>query len=430
MSTATDLQAELFETGKAAREASRALAKATTEQKDQLLAAIADQLDQRREEIAVENEKDLVAGRENGLNSALLDRLELNEKRIAGMIQGLRDVIDLEDPVGSSLREWTLPSGVDATKVRVPIGVIGIIFESRPNVTVDASALCLKTGNAVILRGGKEAIHSNKLLARIMQDAAEQAGIPRAVVSLVQTVDREAIKVMCEMDQYLDLLIPRGGHGLIQAVVSHARMPVIKHYNGICHVYVHEKADADMAESIVVNAKTQRPGVCNALETLLVDKSIAQELLPRLAKALHEKEVELFMESDASSLLHDTLNGSLGGKTFEAPESWEIEYLDLKLSVRIVDGIDAAIDHINSYGSAHSDCIVTSDEASAEKFLQEIDSATVYWNASTRFTDGAEFGFGAEIGISTDKIHARGPMALEELTSYKYLLRGTGQIKG
>jgi glutamate-5-semialdehyde dehydrogenase len=319
------------------------------------------------------------------------------------------------------LKDWTRPNGLRLQKVRVPIGVIGIIYESRPNVTIDASVLCLKTGNATILRGGKEAIHSNRALVKIVGEAAVDAGFPRDVVGLVPVTDRAAIPILCGMDRYIDLMIPRGGHGLVETVVTHARMPVLKHYNGVCHVYVHADADFGMAEKIVLNAKCQRPGVCNALETLLVDKAVAKEFLPPMAKSLREKGVRL---------LGDQAAGEALGETLAAPENWVTEYLDLILAVSVVDDLAAAVEHIEKYGSHHTDSIVTSNAATAEEFLRRVDSAAVFWNASTRFNDGGEFGFGAEIGISTDKLHARGPMALEELTSYKYVGIGSGQVRG
>jgi glutamate-5-semialdehyde dehydrogenase len=308
------------------------------------------------------------------------------------------------------------------TKIRVPIGVIGIIYESRPNVTVDASALCLKTKNAVILRGGSEAFHSNQALTRALQVGAKQGGLPETAVQLVPTTDREAIKLLCAQDEFIDLMIPRGGVGLIETVAQHARMPVIKHYHGVCHVYVHAEADFAMAERVILNAKCQRPSACNAVETILVDKKIADAFVPLLVKALRAHQVEV---------RGDAVTQSLGGVEVKAAieEDWTTEYLDLILSVRVVDDFTQAVEHLARYGSHHSDAIITENETVAGQFMNEVDSATVYWNASTRFTDGFEFGFGAEIGISTDKIHARGPMALEELTSYKYWIVGNGQIR-
>lgn len=417
--TVSDLKTDIREIGKAAKTAARIFANATTDQKNRLLETIAEKLEVNTPAIQEANGVDLEKGRSSGLSKAMLDRLDLNDKRMASMIQGLRDIIALPDPVGNVDKTWTRPNGLELQKVRVPLGVIGIIFESRPNVTIDASALCLKSGNVTILRGGKEAIESNKALGRSVSEAALECGLPPAVVTVIPTTDRAAIPVMCGMNEYLDLIIPRGGRGLIETVVEHARMPVIKHYDGICHVYIHEKANLEMAVRLIVNAKTQRPGVCNAAETLLVDASVAPKFLPLAAKVLREKGVTLLGDAGAGEAL---------GETLKEPENWRTEYLDLILAVRVVDGMDQAIDHIETYGSHHSDAIVTEDGTAAERFLSHVDSSAVFWNASTRFNDGAAFGFGAEIGISTDKLHARGPMALEELTSYKYLVRGSGQI--
>ena len=417
----SELSVQIEELCRKAKKASRQLAIATTERKNELLGNIAEALDKGRARIAEANEKDVKKGREDGLTSAMLDRLELNAKGIDGMIQAVHEVIALNDPVKEVIKQWTLPNGLEMEKIRVPIGLIGIIFESRPNVTVDASVLCLKTGNGTILRGGKEAIESNRVLAELMQEASEKTGFLRETIVLIPTTDREAIPLLCGMDKYIDLMIPRGGHGLIETVVKNARMPVIKHYHGVCHLYVHEAGDFDMAESILINAKCQRPGVCNAVETLLVDESIAGRFLPRVARALRDEHKVLLLGDAATSVAL--------GETLKEPENWSTEYLDLILAVRVVKGLDEAIRHLEDFGSHHSDTIVTADKEAGERFLNEVDSATVYWNASTRFTDGNQFGFGAEIGISTDKIHARGPMALEELTSYKYIARGSGQIR-
>lgn len=414
------VQEQILAMGPPARAAARYLAKASSAEKNALLEGIATALDESRATIEESNRKDVENGKAAGLSAALLDRLTLTPKRIDAMIAGVRQVISLPDPVGETMKAWTLPNGLALEKVRVPIGVIGIIYESRPNVTIDASILCLKTGNATILRGGSEAIESNRTLVQAVASACRARGAPEAIVSLVPMTEREAIPALCALDRYIDLMIPRGGHGLIETVVQHARMPVIKHFHGVCQVYVHASADPDMAESIVVNAKCQRPGVCNAAETLLIDRACADKLLPRLAKALMGRGVELRGDAEVARL---------AGQPLRAPENWTTEYLDLILAVRIVDGLDQAIEHLEVYGSHHSDAIIAEDREAAERFLAEVDSATVYWNASTRFTDGGEFGFGAEIGISTDKIHARGPMALEELTSYKYVARGSGQIR-
>jgi len=351
----------------------------------------------------------------------MIERLTLGEKSIAAMAEGLRQIAQLPDPVGEITELRYRPSGIQVGRMRVPLGVIGIIYESRPNVTCDAAILCLKTGNATILRGGSEAFHSNTAIAVVMSAAIARAGLPGAGVQFVPTTDREAIPALCALDRYIDVMIPRGGHGLIETVVRHARMPVIKHYHGICHVYVDREADAGMAEEIIVNGKCQRPGVCNAVETVLIHEDIARDFLPRLARTLREHRVELRGDDACLAIVPDMIPAT--------EEDWSTEYLELILSIRIVPGIDAALDHLDRYGSHHSDCIVTANQQTAREFLAACDSATVYWNASTRFTDGAEFGFGAEIGISTDKLHARGPMALEELCSYKYEILGTGQIR-
>ena len=403
-----------------AKEAARRLAVLSTDDKNALLLAMADQLVARRDEILEANRKDVEAGKAAGLTGALLDRLELTEKRFTEMVEGVRQVARLPDPVGEVVRKWKRPNGLEIEKIRVPIGLIGIIYESRPNVTVDSAVLCLKTGNAVLLRGGREARHSNRALATALGEAARMRKLPPEVVALVEDESRESIPEMCRLDGVLDLLIPRGGHGLIEAVLQHARVPVIKHFHGVCHVFVHREADPAMAEAIVVNAKCQRPATCNAAETLLVDRAGAEKILPRLVKALQAKGVKLFGDEAAAKA---------SGEKLSPPTSWETEYLDLTMAIRVVDGLDGALDHLARHGSHHSDAIVTRDRAAAERFLREADSAAVYWNASTRFTDGGEFGFGAEIGISTDKIHARGPMGLEELTSYKYVVTGHGQLR-
>ena len=412
--------------GARARAASRELSKLSSAQKSAILHAIADELVQATNSLLKANAEDLSKAEQNGLTKAAVDRLRLTPERIAAMAEGVRQVADLADPVGEILREWTRPNGIQITKIRTPIGVIGIIYESRPNVTSDAAVLCLKTGNAVILRGGSEAISSNLAIASALQAGGAKAGLPDGSVQLVPTTDREAVKIMAQMDEFMDVIIPRGGHSLIEAVVTHARMPVIKHYDGVCHLYVDKDADTGMALDIAVNAKCQRPGVCNAIETLLVHRDIAEAFFAKAAPGLKKFPVELRTDPEAFRLLAALDYQPLR----EADESsWRTEYLDLILSVRVVESLDEAVAHINAFGSHHSDAIVTADPAAAEKFLGEVDSATVYWNASTRFTDGGEFGFGAEIGISTDKLHARGPMGLEELTSYKYLIRGSGQIR-
>ena len=418
-----DLGQQIEELGQKARAAARVLALSSNDQKNAALMAMADALEASGEEILAANGRDLAAAPGYGLNAAAVDRLKLDAARVRAMAEGVRQVASLPDPCGEIIREWTRPNGITITKIRVPIGVVGIIYESRPNVTADAAVLCLKSGNACILRGGNEAIHSNKAIARALSAGAVKAGLPAEVIQLVPFTDREGVRLLAQMDRYLDVIVPRGGHALIEAVVEHARMPVIKHYHGVCHVYVDQAADLAMAEEIAVNAKCQRPGVCNAMETLLVHREVAEKFLPSVARALRDQGVEL--RGDRRTV--EVLGAGIKAAT---EEDCTTEYLDLILSIRVVDSLEAAIDHIEHYGSHHSDSIVTTDEAAARKFLAAVDSAAVFWNVSTRFSDGGEFGFGAEIGISTDKLHARGPMGLEELTTYKYLVTGDGQVRG
>ena len=403
-----------------AKRASRVLAQLGTDEKNSLLVGMADELDAQEKVIRKANQEDVAAARVAGTSGALLDRLELTEKRFREMVEGVRHVAELPDPVGEVIKKWNRPNKLEIFKVRVPIGLIGIIYESRPNVTVDSAVLCLKAGNATLLRGGREAKRSNRALADVLGQAAKKKGLPLEVVTLVEDEGREGVAEMCGLEGVIDLLIPRGGSGLIAAVVENARVPVIKHADGICHVFIHRDADPIMAESITVNSKCQRPATCNAAETLLVDRDGAEKVLPRIVKALQAKGVKLFGDSEAARI---------SGQALEAPKSWKTEYLDLTMAIRVVDGLKGALEHIEEYGSHHSDTIITEDRKVAEEFMRKVDSAAVYWNASTRFTDGAEFGFGAEIGISTDKIHARGPMGLEELTSYKYVVAGQGQIR-
>lgn len=414
-------KSEILEMGEKAQKASLALAKLSSRKKNAILAAIADELEARRNEIQAANKKDMQEGTRNGLNAAMLDRLELNDERFSSMVKGILDVIGLKDPVGDVISTWVRPNGLEIRKTRVPIGVIGIIFESRPNVTVDAAVLCFKSSNATILRGGKEAIHSNQALARAMQEGGEKKGLPPNAIQLVQTTNRSAVKELVQLEGLVDLIIPRGGESLIRAVVDDAKVPVIKHYKGICHIYVDKEADFPGAVDIIDNAKTQRPGVCNSVEKVLVHEDIAAEFLPMLANRLISKKVELRGDPAACAHIPEAIPAK--------PDDWDEEYLDLILTVGVVPSVDAAIEHINRHGSRHSDAILTSREVARKKFLQEVDSATVYVNASTRFTDGNEFGLGAEIGISTDKLHARGPMGLEELTTYKFLVLGTGQVR-
>ncbi len=421
--TSEEIRDQVWQMGKQARAAAHALTKLSTEEKNQILLAMADSVMAGEAAIIAANGKDLAAADELGLTDAMKDRLRLDHDRIKAMADGIREVAELHDPTGEILKEWTRPNGLEFVKKRTPIGVIGIIYESRPNVTADAAVLCFKTGNATILRGGKEAIHSNRAIADALQAGGATAGLPDHSVQLIPFTDRESVQYLCEMDTYLDLIIPRGGASLIEAVVSMARMPVIKHYDGICHVFVDREADLDMAEAITINSKCHKPSVCNALETLLIHRDVAAEFAPQIAQSLSAKNVELRGDDEFIKL------AGIDGIVAASEEDWTTEYLDYILAVKVVDDLDAAITHINHYGSHHTDSIVTADETAAERFQLEIDSACVFWNTSTRFSDGAEFGFGAEIGISTDKLHARGPMALEELCSYKYLVVGRGQVR-
>ena len=404
-----------------ARVAARTLATLPTARLDVMLDEVAAQLEKEAPAIFAANAKDIAVAEENGLTKAMIDRLRITEKSLAAMVTGVRQVRALPQPLGRKITEWTRPNGIVISKIRVPIGVIAIIFESRPNVTVDAAVLCLKTGNATVLRGGKEAIHSNRALIAALHKCAS---LPRGAVQLIGDTDRALVPFLCRQSDLIDLIIPRGGHSLIETVVAESRIPVIKHADGICSVFVHAGADFAMAEKIILNAKVQRPGVCNAIETVLIDRAVADKFVPQIAAALTKAGVEIRGDESVRKLVS-------GGKIVAATEAdWRTEYLDLILAARVVDGLDGALEHLAAYSSHHSDSIITEDAASAERYLNEVDSATVYWNASTRFTDGAEFGFGAEIGISTDKLHARGPMGLEELTSYKYVIRGTGQVRG
>jgi glutamate-5-semialdehyde dehydrogenase len=415
-----------------ARMASRELAKLGTAEKNSCLVAMAAALEQNSVAIKSANALDMEVGAKMGLSAAKLDRLKLDDKRIAAMAKGLREVAALPDPVGRILDERTRPNGLKLQKVSTPIGVVVIIYESRPNVTADAASLCFKSGNATILRGGKEALNSNQTIARCMLETGRKslAHFPEHAIQVVATTDRDAIRELLSLTQYIDLCMPRGGEGLIRAVAECSKVPVIKHYKGVCHVYVDAEADLKMAEEIAMNAKVQRPAVCNAMETLLIDKAVANRFLPEIAEKLAQKNVELRADETARAIL-DSKPNTNGLKLKAATEQdFFTEYNDYILNVRVVDGVKQAIDHINHYGSSHSDSIVTRNEARAKQFLGEVDSATVYWNASTRFTDGGEFGMGAEIGISTDKIGARGPMGLEELTSYKWIGIGSGQIRG
>lgn len=424
------LQEQMVDLAKKARIASRLLSRMTSEGKNNCLEAMAKALETNHAAILEANALDMAAGNAMGLSSAMLDRLKLDEKRINAMAKGVREVAALPDPVGRILDERTRPNGLKLQKISTPIGVVVIIYESRPNVTADAASLCFKAGNATILRGGKEALNSNQTIANLMIEAATRRidNFPAAAIQVVPNTDRDAIKELLSLSQYVDLCMPRGGEGLIRAVTECSKVPVIKHFKGVCHVYVDAEADLTMAESIALNAKVQRPAVCNAMETLLIDKSIARTFLPEVAAKLSAKKVQLRADGAALEILR-AANGSIADIRVASEQDFFTEYNDYILNVRVVDGVEGAVDHINHYGSAHSDSIVTRNEMNARRFLSEVDSATVYWNASTRFTDGAEFGMGAEIGISTDKIGARGPMGLEELTSYKWMGFGSGQIR-
>jgi glutamate-5-semialdehyde dehydrogenase len=426
------LTEQMTQLAKQAKAASRQLARLTTAQKNTCLAAMAAALEEQAAAIKSANTVDMEAAAKSGLSSAMLDRLRLDDKRIAAMAKGLREVAALPDPVGRVLDERVRPNGLKLRKVATPIGVVVIIYESRPNVTADAASLCFKSGNATILRGGKEAIQSNQIIAQTMIQAARAAleSFPAEAIQVVSTTDREAIRELLSLTQYVDLCMPRGGEGLIRAVAECSKVPVIKHYKGVCHVYVDAEADLKMAEQIVMNAKVQRPAVCNAMETLLVARPVAARFLPTIAARLGEKKVELRCDAESLNILNSTHPASHPFLRAAADQDFFTEYNDYIMNVRVVDGVQQAIDHVNHYGSAHSDSIVTRNESNAQHFLGEVDSAAVYWNASTRFTDGGEFGMGAEIGISTDKIGARGPMGLEELTSYKWIGLGNGQVRG
>ena len=404
-----------------AKQAARQLAKTSTEQKNAALKAMADSLHTARQEIAAANTADVEAATRSQLPSAMVERLVLNEKRFEEMVASVEAVAVLPDPVGEVIRTWRRPNGLRVEKVRVPIGVIGIIYESRPNVTSDCAALCLKSGNAVVLRGGAEAFQSNRAIAAVLQRAISRAGLPAAAVSCLPTPERAGVDLMLQMDDAIDVIIPRGGEALIRKVVETTKIPVIKHAKGVCHVYVDEAADLAMAQRIAFNAKCQRPATCNAMETLLVHQRVAPQWLPPMIRQLQQAGVEIRGCERTRALV--------GGLMAATEDDWSTEYLDLILSVKIVDSLDEAIEHISRYGSAHSDAIVTTHQAHATRFLHEVDSACVYVNASTRFTDGFQFGLGAEIGISTGKLHARGPMGLEELTTYKYIVFGDGQLR-
>lgn len=414
------VKAYMTELGRNARAAARVVASASTGVKNQALLAIADALNNARDTLAIENRKDLEAGEANGLDAAILDRLALKPSTIDGMIEGLRQVAALADPCGAITDLNYRPTGIQVGKMRVPLGVVGIIYESRPNVTIDAASLCLKSGNAAILRGGSESIHSNRAIAQCLQTGLKAAGLPANVVQVVETTDRAAVGELITMAEYVDVIVPRGGKSLIERVSREAKVPVIKHLDGICHVFIDSKADLDKAFAIALNAKTHRYGVCNAMETLLVDEAVAADILPRLAAAYGEKQVELRGCEKTLKLINANP---------ATEEDWATEYLAPILAIKIVSGLDEAIDHIARYSSQHTDAIVTEDFTRARRFINEVDSSSVMVNASTRFADGFEYGLGAEIGISTDKIHARGPVGLEGLTSQKWIVLGDGHIR-
>ncbi len=418
---ALEVERAVTEVVKAARGAARRLATATTSDKNTALGEMARLLQQERAAILEANRRDAATARAAGESVAFLDRLTLTDARFLEMVASVDAVRALPDPVGRVLRSWTQPNGLRIEKISVPLGVIGIIYESRPNVTSDCASLCLKSGNAVILRGGSEAFRSNQAIAAALQQAVALAGLPAAAIGFIPTAERAGVDVLLRMDEDVNAIIPRGGEALIRKIVEQSRIPVIKHAKGVCHVYVDAKADLAMAARIAVNAKCQRPGTCNAMETLLVHERVAARFLPDVLARLQQARVEVRGDEATRAIVPDLKAAT--------EEDWSTEYLDLILSVKVVPSVEAAVDHIARYGSAHSDAIVTEDAAAAEAFVRGVDSAAVYVNASTRFTDGFQFGLGAEIGISTDRLHARGPMGLEELTTYKYVVRGTGQLR-
>lgn len=416
-----EIEVYIQDKAKLCRESGMKLASMSGRVKNHALDLMSRKLKEKAAFVLAENEKDVEAAKKNGLSNAMIDRLVLNKKRIDEMCKGLQDVINLPDPVGNVTKMNKQQNGLTIGRMSVPIGAIGIIYESRPNVTVEAASLCVKAGNSVLLRGGKEAVRSNIALANILIEAVKEAGLPEACVQIIDITDREAVMKMLKQDKYLDVIIPRGGEGLIRSVVENSTIPVIKHDKGVCHVFVDESADIDMADKIVFNAKVQRPGVCNALETLLVHEKIASKFLPVTSKSLTGAKVVL----KGCEKTRKILSGVEKAEEID----WSTEYLDLILSIRVVKDLNEAIDHINFYGSHHSDVIITSSYENSQRFLREVDSAAVYVNASTRFTDGSQFGLGAEIGISTNKLHARGPMGLEELTTNKFIIYGSGQIR-
>ncbi len=417
-----DIKAYILSVGENARTAARLIGRAETASKNRALLEIANRLESDAQSLIYENAKDLEAGRAKGLDAAMLDRLTLSAKNVKAMADGLREVAALADPVGEITGLAYRPSGIQVGRMRVPLGVIGIIYESRPNVTADAAALCLKSGNACILRGGSEAIHSNRAIAERVRAGLAEAGLPEEAVQLIETTDREAVGELLRMEKYVDVIVPRGGKGLIERIMAESRIPIIKHLDGICHVYIDDKADHDKAIRIAMNAKTHRYGVCNAMETLLVAEGIASEILPKLAGLLKEKGVELRGCPKTLNMIPDAVPAT--------EEDWDTEYLAAILSIRVVADLDEAMEHIHQHSSQHTESIVTEDYTRARRFLREVDSSSVMVNASTRFADGFEYGLGAEIGISTDKLHARGPVGLEGLTTQKFVVLGDGQVRG
>jgi glutamate-5-semialdehyde dehydrogenase len=415
------IETTIVNMAKAARSAAAEMAKCGSNQKNAVLSSMADEIEKNASRIQEANQKDLDRAREMGISNAMIDRLTVTDATINSMAKGLREVAGLNDPVGAISKSWLRPNGLEVTRMRIPLGVIGIIYESRPNVTIDAAGLCLKAGNAVILRGGSEALYSNQTLADIIGQVLSSCGLPETAVQIVPVRDREAINILLNQEEFIDLIIPRGGEGLIRFVVEHSTIPVLKHYKGVCHVYVDEGADLNMAEEICFNAKVQRPGVCNAMETMLVHRSIAKEFLPQMAKRLINSGVEIRGCPETYQILPNVLKAE--------PSDWLEEYLDLVLAVRVVEDMEQAISHISEHGSKHTESIVTRDYKRARRFVRETDSSVVLVNASTRFNDGGELGLGAEIGISTSKLHAFGPMGVEELTTTKFVVFGDGQIR-
>jgi len=421
ISQAADIAAVMHEMGAAARAAARVLAQAKSAQKDAAITGAAAAIRARRDDILAANAKDVTAGKRKGLSGALLDRLVLDDKRIEAMARGLEEVAALPDPVGTVLAEWERPNGLKIARVRVPLGVIGVIYESRPNVTADAGGLCLKAGNAAILRGGSESFHTSRVILDCLQEGLRAAGLPETCVQAPPTTDRAAVGAMLGMAEFIDVIVPRGGKSLVERVQNEARMPVFAHLEGICHTYVHAQAQPAMARAIVFNAKMRRPGICGATETILIDRAVAPSQLPAIVDDLTGAGCEVRGDAEAQRIDSRIVPAS--------DADWDTEYLDAIVSVKVVDGVDAAIDHVNAHGSGHTDAIVTDDDAAAARFLERVDSGIVMHNASTQFADGGEFGMGAEIGISTGRLHARGPVGAEQLTSYKYVVRGAGQLR-